>query len=672
MRCKPRPSPILSPLSIILIFCFTLAAPHPRAATAARVASPPGQASQAPFPGSPFSLPGVIQAEDFDEGGEGISYSDGDSANAGRQYRDTRVDIGACREGGFEVGWVYAEEWLEYTVNVAASGVYDIEARVASDGVGGTFHVEFDGQNLTGPLSVPDTGAWDQFRTITGTGVRLNAGRQIMRVSMDSTGPTRAVGNFNYFAITNGQGGPIDPVPAPDPSRFGQWSAPFDWPVVAIDMTLLPNGKILTWALEKDSSGRDVVNSTAARLYDPGTGDFTPVPNFNTTLFCSGHSLLPDGRLLATGGQKNASAFGEPHTNIFDFRTNAWARTDDMNAGRWYPTNTTLANGEVLVVSGNIDSTQGVNTLPQVWQTSGGWRSLSGAAGQILPLYPWMFLTPSGRVFNAGPEAATLFLNTSGSGSWTNGPSSRYGYRDYGTAAMYDDGKIVIIGGGEPTNTAEVIDLNSDPPSWRNVSPMAHARRQLNSTILPDGKVLVTGGTSAGGFNNARGAVLAAEMWDPSTERFTTMAEASVPRLYHSTALLLPDGRVLSAGGGIPSAPEGDFDHYNAQIYSPPYLFQGDRPRITSAPSSIAYGDRLTIKTPDKNNIAGVTMIRLGSVTHAIDMEQRITRLTFSNVKAGLRVFAPSNRNLCPPGHYMLFILNRQGVPSIAKIIRIN
>ncbi|HYP29410.1 MAG TPA: galactose oxidase-like domain-containing protein [Blastocatellia bacterium] len=662
MRRKPCPSPAFSSISIILTLCAALSAPHAGTASA--------QASQSPFPGSPSSLPGIVQAEDFDEGGEGISYSDVDSVNAGRQYRDTRVDIGTCREGGYEVGWVYAGEWLEYTVNVAVSGVYVVEARVASEGAGGSFHIEFDGQNITGPISVPDTGAWDQFRTVARAGVRLNAGRQIMRVSMDSNGPTRAVGNFNYFAITRGDSGPVDPPP--DPSVFGQWAAPFDWPAVAINMSLLPSGKILFWALEKDSNDRDVVNRTAAQLYDPSTGDFTPVPNFNTTLFCSGHSLLPDGRLLVTGGHKGVDFAGEPHTNIFDFRTNTWARAEDMNDGRWYPSNTMLANGEALVVSGAITVGRGINTLPQVWQTSGGWRPLSGAAGRTLPLYPWMFLAPNGMVFNAGPDSTTAFLNTSGAGSWADGPSSRHGYRDYGTAAMYDEGKIIIIGGGEPTNTAEVIDLNSDSPSWRFVSPMAFARRQVNSTILPDGKVLVTGGTSGGGFNNARGAVLAAEMWDPATERFSVMASASVPRLYHSTALLLPDGRVLSAGGGVPAAPEGDSDHLDAQIYSPPYLFRGARPQITSAPPGVGYGERFTIRTPDRRDIGSVVMVRLSSVTHAINMEQRIVRLTFSNVKAGLRTVAPSSRSLCPPGFYMLFILSREGVPSVAKMIQID
>ena len=192
---------------------------------------------------------------------------------------------------------------------------------------------------------------------------------------------------------------------------------------------------------------------------------------------------------------------------------------------------------------------------------------------------------------------------------------------------------------------------------------MNNARRQLNATLLPDGKVLATGGSSGAGFDNSSAPVYAAEMWDPATEQWIAMASNTKYHGYHSNALLLPDGRILTTGGD---------DQPNAEIYSPPYLFKGARPAITSAPASVTYGQTFFVQTANAASIAKVTWIRLPSVTHAFDMNQRINRLSFSQAAGGLNVTAPSNANLCPPGHYMLFILDGNGVPSIAKIIQIS
>ena len=247
---------------------------------------------------------------------------------------------------------------------------------------------------------------------------------------------------------------------------------------------------------------------------------------------------------------------------------------------------------------------------------------------------------------------------------------------------MYAPGKVLVMGGGDPpTNTAEVIDLNQASPTWRAVGSMAFARRQLNATLLPDGTVLVTGGTSSPGFSNSAGAVHAAEFWNPTTEQWTTLASSSdaigtglnIPRVYHSTALLLPDARVLSMGGNSQTTSE---------IYSPPYLFNAAnqpavRPTITSAPASVAYGQSFFVQTPDVAAISKVTMLRLTSVTHAFNMSQYISTLSFSQATGGLNVVAPSGAavpspaTVAPPGPYLLFILNGSGVPSVAKIVQV-
>jgi hypothetical protein len=336
------------------------------------------------------------------------------------------------------------------------------------------------------------------------------------------------------------------------------------------------------------------------------------------------HTFLADGRLLVTGGH-STNFVGLSKASTYNPFTGAWTALPDMNAGRWYPTNTALANGDVLVVSGSISTSEGVNTLPQVFQAATStWRNLTNAM-LSLDLYPMMHLAPNGRVFNSGPGVVTRYLDTSGTGAWAV-VANRQLLRDYGSSVLYSDGKILLIGGGNPpTNTAEVIDLNLPSPVWRSVAPMARARRQLNATLLPDGKVLVTGGTSGPGFNNPATPVKAAEMWNPVTETWTTLASGVIPRLYHSGGLLLPDGRVFVTGG----------DGYDqAEVYSPPYLFRGARPAIATAPASVAYGQTFFVETPNATSITQVTWVGLSSVTHAFNMNQRISRLSFTQTAA--------------------------------------
>jgi hypothetical protein len=229
---------------------------------------------------------------------------------------------------------------------------------------------------------------------------------------------------------------------------------------------------------------------------------------------------------------------------------------------------------------------------------------------------------------------------------------------------MYGDGKVLILGGSDPpTATAEVIDLTSPPVAWRAVAPMAEPRRQANSTLLPDGTILVTGGSSGAGFDHSSNPVYSAELWDPTTEQWTTLASNSIYRGYHSSALLLPDGRVLSAGGEIGGA--------TADFYAPPYLFKGSRPTIAAAPTGVIFGQSFFVQAPDAPGISQVNMIRLGSVPHAFDESQRINHLSFTQATGSLTVSAPSDANLALPGYYMLFLLNSSGVPSVGTIIQI-
>jgi hypothetical protein len=175
--------------------------------------------------------------------------------------------------------------------------------------------------------------------------------------------------------------------------------------------------------------------------------------------------------------------------------------------------------------------------------------------------------------------------------------------------------------------------------------------------------VLVTGGTSGFGHNNASTAVFAAELWNPATETWTMLASASVPRLYHSSAMLLPDGRVMTNGGDRIS---------DVEVFSPPYLFKGARPTMSGVPASIGWGQQFTVQSPDAANIGKVTLIRLGSPTHAFDMNQRLNVLQFTRAAGTVSITTPPNANLAPPGHYMLFIVNGNGVPSVGSIVQVS
>ena len=235
-----------------------------------------------------------------------------------------------------------------------------------------------------------------------------------------------------------------------------------------------------------------------------------------------------------------------------------------------------------------------------------------------------------------------------------------------------------MIAGGAlspPTNSVELIDLNARSPAWRFTRSMFHSRRMVNGTVLPDGKVLITGGTSGPGFNDESNAEFSAELWDPATEKWTELSSMRIPRVYHSVALLMPDARVLVGGGG-----EGGngTDEPNIEMFSPPYLFNPDgslatRPRITAAPDSVARGASFQISSPDAASISRVTLVRTGSVTHSFNTTQIFMPLAFSSGGSdSLLVNAPGDPNVAPPGHYIVFVLDAQGVPSVGRIVHLD
>ncbi len=460
-----------------------------------------------------------------------------------------------------------------------------------------------------------------------------------------------------------------------DPSLVGRWTAPFSWPEVAIHMALLPTGKVLNWD--------DHTDNPPGQVWNPATGTFKAVPYFGEDLFCAGHTMLPDGRVIVVGGHIDAYV-GIPSTTIFDPTTEAWSGGANMAFARWYPTATSLPDGRILVLSGATNcptcntagvAHPGIVDTPEIYDpASNTWTQLS-AAKLSLPLYPHVFVMPDGRLLITSTQEDPIptYILDLRAQTWTVVDSR---ILDGSSTAMYRPNKFMKSGTARNPDysvvsaaaTTYVLDMDSPTPAWRQTAAMNFPRTQQTLVMLPDGNVLAVGGGTNSDVNDLSAAVHRAEMWSPTGETWTTMAANQVPRLYHSTALLLPDGRVLVAGSGHPVG--FGVPQFSAEIYSPPYLFKGLRPTIGASPTLIQYGQTFFVGTPDASRIASVALIRTGSVTHAFDENQRYLPLSFQVASGGLNVQAPQNTYLAPPGYYMLFILDTNGIPSVASFVK--
>ena len=447
-----------------------------------------------------------------------------------------------------------------------------------------------------------------------------------------------------------------DHVLATDPSVSGSWAAPISWPEVAVHGVMLNNGKVLTWQ-----------DGSKISVWDPATNTFSTVAGTGSNIFCAGHVTLPDGRVLIDGGAAITDV------NIFDPITDKMTRTTSMQQARFYPSVTLLPNGHVLATAGDSSP-----EVPESYDpVTKVWSELPGQAPN-LPYYPNTYVLPNGQIVDVGASeqaTASYEFNLSNQ-TWTTVDPNTV---DGASSTNYAPGKFLKVGtaadGGQSGNaaaTAYVIDMNQPAPAWRQVASMAYPRAFVNLTTLPDGSVLATGGDTTKLGENGATADYAAELWSPVTETWTTLSSMQTPRLYHSIALLMPDGRVLVTGGGASDTNPPAPDEENAEIFSPPYLFNGVRPTISSAPAAaLSYGGSFFIGTPDASSIASVALIRTGAVTHAFDQNARYQKLSFTVAPGGLTVNAPANSNLAPPGDYMLFIVNASGAPSVSAIVRL-
>ncbi len=466
---------------------------------------------------------------------------------------------------------------------------------------------------------------------------------------------------------------------------MGLWSGRIDFPLVPVAAAHLSNGKVLTWsAYQPDRYGGSGVTQTA--IFDPATSTVTgrTVSETGHDMFCPGTALLPDGRLIVSGGSDAGK------TSLYDPSDDSWTSGAMMTTPRGYHATTTLPDGRVFALGGSWSGGLG-GKHGEIWSPATGWQSLSGVpvdpilTGDPAGVYRadnhgWFFSWTDERVFHAGPSRQLNWFGTGGNGSST--PAGVRGDDTdamNGNAVMYDIGKLLTVGGAPAyenstaSNRAYVIDIN-DGVEVRKVASMAYPRAFHNSVVLPDGKVLVLGGmTSPVPFSDAN-SIYNAELWDPTTEQFTRLAAAATPRNYHSVALLLPDGRVFSGGGGL--CGNCSTNHADGQIFTPPYLLNPDgtprpRPAITSAPASASAGDTVTVDT--SHAVTQFALLRLGAVTHTVNNDQRripLTPTTVSNTRYTVTI--PADRGITLPGYYMLFALDSAGVPSMAKMIRIS
>jgi hypothetical protein len=536
-------------------------------------------------------------------------------------------------------------------------------------------------------------------------------------------------------AAMESEGAPVRA--AGPPSEVGAWTqGPFAIPTYAIHSVLLPTGKVLFWGRPPAPTGSGIrPNYSDAALWSPwlgtgpdafsdvdppvidvdGPGGQAPV---KAPIFCSGETLLPNGEVLVAGGTLvYAGTFpDDEYTDwgglqtlfTFDPWSETWTRQPNMTEGRWYPTQTLLADGRTTIAGGFSELPPGglLTNSVEVFNPP----TQVGGQGTVVPqptadrfglgLYPRMFSFGDDVIVTGPSKALTATLDTTSftwseslhtmsrsriAGNAVRRPGDPSGSDSFTTLGGFD--RTLSPGPFYPaTETSETIDLDGSA-TWTADAPLNVGRANANLVLLPDGSMVEVGGGSgfqdggdpelgAGGYATyADGRARQIELYDPDSKSWLLGPAQEEDRTYHSTALLLPDGRVFSAGDDhYPLETGGGFSLTDsAEIYSPPYLFKGPRPAIDSAPQIVNWGDDFAIES-DSAGIDRAVLMGPGATTHAFDMNQRHVELkVLDKVKGrGVNVRSPSSVEVAPPGYYMLFLLNADGVPSKASWLRID
>ena len=470
----------------------------------------------------------------------------------------------------------------------------------------------------------------------------------------------------------------------------GEWSDLITWPHVPSSAALLPDGRVLTWSSNERLAFPDNgVRYSHSAIFNPADDTFIITDNPSHDMFCAGISLLQDGTVLAAGGNPQLQ-----DTSYFDAATAAWRTGPFMNQQRWYGTTVTMPDDSVFATFARGD-----NNIPELLPRNGAWRELPGAVMDTLwneqntingnavndsVIAQWnanMHVAPDGRVFHAGPTLTMHWFDVSGNGTMQEiGPRiSGDQHRQGGTSTLFDTGRILLTGGSDKslsnsaTASALSIDINGATPVVTEVDALDSPRVYHNSVLMPNGEVMIIGGNTSGVLFDDTTSVLGTEIWNPLSGNFRTTAPIAVSRNYHSIALLLQDGRVLSGGGGLCGS--CTVNHPDAQIYSPPYLFNANgerraRPGILAANATAQAGDTLLVDATA--NITRFNLLRLSSNTHSVNTDERLIKTRLQRVASGLyELELPDNPNVLLPGNYWLFGLDAAGTPSVGYRINV-
>jgi len=628
------------------------------------------------------------------------------------------LDAQGNATGGW-TGWIDVPEWFSWenqgggvaVVNRGAENDLVVFAIDNPPGQNQAFNrilpgVTADGtskQDWSSWLGVPNWFSWEnQGGSIA---PRVTGGQHELAVIMVDNPPGQNAGLYRFL--------PLDP----DPPTQGQWEVlPYHSGVLAIHAAVLRSGKVMFFA----GSGNNQVRAASPDYGNVAKGIYTSVtwdpaapaagganffhPDTITgpdhkpfDYFCGGDTSLPDGTLLSAGGNLVYPGKGRPDAVGFDPVTQQWHHLAPMQQGRWYPTLLPLADGRVLAVSG-LNENGTLNTTFEIYTPgTDSWHDLPVPQGGLffgLPLYAHLFLLRNGLVFFSGGRMDDPNVQGPVLMDLTTNPVTMTFVPGLGDPASRDqsasvllppaqDQKVMILGGGpgdasNATGSTAIADLTAANPAYAAAAPMSLPRMHLNAVLLPDHTVFVSGGALS--RENRLGARLQSEIYDPATDTWKAGATASVVRMYHSIALLLPDGRVISAGGNpppygnqVPWEPPNPNEEMRLEVYSPPYLFAGPRPVITAAPAEWKYGQDITISTPQAGNIKWASIIRPGVTTHSFDNSQRLVDLAISAQAGGqIQAAAPAQATIAAPGWYMLFITDNTGVPSVATWIHLS
>ena len=466
------------------------------------------------------------------------------------------------------------------------------------------------------------------------------------------------------------------------------WELLTNSPIFIVHGALLANGRVLVF-----SGAAERNYPLQARIWNPGTKLMTPpIIPLPEDFFCSGHTFLSDGRLLVIGGDTNGAGHTNNRCYLFtpdpvNPDTGSFTPTSSMAHARWYPTALRLGDGRVLAFSGNNPLAEEVEVF------NGAWNGIGGANRAFGELYPGMHLLPSGEIFNSrtgwsgatGTQTAYLTLTGATTGNWSDYGQQQFYDRQEGMSLLMIDTtvspprtRLFVFGGGvsgtataKNNQSAEVIEFNGGivGSSWKRLKDMNFARTNINAVVLPNGKILIVGGHS-NGQKWSPTPILPTEIYDPETDTYTTTATLNFPRQYHSVCVLLPDGRVFSAGGVAPGT--ADPDQHTMELYTPGYLTGASQPTITNVPAALTFGNTFTIDTSQAAEIESIVLLAPISVTHHTDSGQRYIKLPIQNRTANTLVSqTPANGNIAPPGFYMLFIVKNNGVPSEGRFVQV-